>query len=135
MVATGVAGRVLWPKGQGPRPLPIRKVGTDGKGTTIAQTKELRTVAMAHGCLQIAVIVGAAFAALLAFAAFSYTPSAVHSWPNYRWARAGKTNLRLGDNVSSASCENGTESYNRDTHLYTNLGADTDNYLRPAKER
>jgi hypothetical protein len=52
--------------------------------------------------LLVAVIVGPAFAALLAFAAFSSAASADHSWGNYHWARTSNPfTLKLGDNVSS----------------------------------
>ncbi len=49
----------------------------------------------------ITVIVGVAFATLLALAAFSSTAEANHSWSKYHWARTGNTyTLQLGDNVS-----------------------------------
>ncbi len=59
--------------------------------------------AMTRLRLLVAVIVGPAFAALLAFAAFSSTASADHSWGNYHWARTSNAfTLKVGDNVSSA---------------------------------
>jgi hypothetical protein len=50
----------------------------------------------------LAVMVGAAFAALLALAAFSSTADANHSWSNYHWGRTGEFSLQLDDNVTSA---------------------------------
>ena len=49
------------------------------------------------------VILVPAFAALLAFAVFSSSANATHSWNGYHWARTSNPfTLKLGDNVSSA---------------------------------
>jgi len=57
--------------------------------------------AMTRVRLLVAVIGGAAFAALLALAAFSSAADASHSWGNYHWGRQSETfTLKLGDNVS-----------------------------------
>jgi hypothetical protein len=68
--------------------------------------------AMTRPRMLVAVIVGVAFAALLAFAVFSAAASAKkeepitsenHSWNNYHWARtANPFTLKLGDNLSAA---------------------------------
>jgi hypothetical protein len=49
----------------------------------------------------LAVMVGAAFAALLALAAFSSTAEATHSWSNYHWGRTGAFSLQLDDNLTT----------------------------------
>jgi hypothetical protein len=58
--------------------------------------------AMTRVRLLVAVIGGAAMAALLALAAFSSAADASHSWGNYHWARTSNPfTLKLGDNVTS----------------------------------
>jgi len=77
--------------------------------------------------LPIVVIGAIAFAALLAFAAFSSTADADHSWNKYHWARtANPFKIDLGDNVSPVSWENGTKSYDWDTHLDLTAGSTKD---------
>ncbi len=51
--------------------------------------------------LPIAVIGAVVFAALLAFAAFSSTASATHSWSTYHWGHTGTVKLQLDDNLSA----------------------------------
>src|SRR5215210_4028277 len=52
--------------------------------------------------LSITVIVAAAFAALIALAAFSPPASANHSWGNYHWGRTTNSfALNLGNNLNS----------------------------------
>jgi hypothetical protein len=66
--------------------------------------------------LPIAVLIAVVFAALLAFAAFSSTAEANHSWGGYHWARTSNPfKLLLGDNVSSA-----WDSYLREAAGYNN---------------
>ena len=51
-----------------------------------------------------AIVIGSAFALLLALVAFSPAAQANHSWGNYHWARTNNNlfNLPLGDNVTLA---------------------------------
>lgn len=62
----------------------------------------------------VAVVVGVAFAALLALAAFSSTASANHSWNDYHWGRTSNPfTLKLGDNVSGDNISTGWDGYLR----------------------
>jgi hypothetical protein len=54
----------------------------------------------------LAVIGGAALAALLALAAFSSTADATHSWSNYHWGRTGAFSLQLDDNLTTQAWKN-----------------------------
>lgn len=63
--------------------------------------------AMTRARLQIAVIVGAAFAALLALAAFSPTANATHSWSTYHWGRtADPFAVQLDNNLTTTAWSN-----------------------------
>ncbi len=67
--------------------------------------------AMTRLSLQIAFVVGAAFAALLALAAFSSTANATHSWSTFHWGRPGSSfTLQLDDNLTTTAWK---------THLVT----------------
>ena len=86
--------------------------------------------AMIRRRLPIVVIVGVAFAALLAFAAFSSPASATHSWEEYHWGRTSNPfTLQLGDNVSTgwddylktASSSLEQNDWNESTELETSV--------------
>jgi hypothetical protein len=68
----------------------------------------------------IACIVAVAFAALLAFAAFTSTAEANHAWGRYHWARTSNPfTLKLGDNVGSS-----WDTYLREASSYTGTNND-----------
>jgi hypothetical protein len=76
----------------------------------------------------IAVIVVVAFAALLAFAAFSSSASATHNWSKYHWARQSNPfTLKLIDNVTSTTTDpvKGTTGSDWDTMLQNAAGVGT----------
>lgn len=94
----------------------------------------LQMFAMTRLRLLLAFIVGLAGATLLAFAAFSSTASATHSWNNYHWGRTSNPfTVQLDDNLSegwkpylaTASSSVEQNDWNESTELETSIKPST----------